>query len=182
MARQRELLGRPPDRSSSLFLKKPSRLLSRWPMSYLEICVVRGPIRLLLFELQDGVGERCMPYGSRKPGFRKANALITHTLVDFEKILAAHHVSTERWNSGPLCARSHGRRRMMDTISTAGPPTVALHGRCDHTSVCTLFHDRSCCKKCPAVPHTVSHGLAQGAPSTGRQVVCAGCIRTVYEL
>ena len=43
------------------------------------------------------VGERCMPYGSRKPRFRKANALIIHTLVNFEKILAAQHVSTERW-------------------------------------------------------------------------------------
>jgi len=45
------------------------------------------------------VGERCRPYGSRKPRFRKANTLITHTLVDFEKILAAQHVSTERWFS-----------------------------------------------------------------------------------
>jgi len=69
----------------------------------------------------------------------------------------------------------------MDTISTAGPPT-ALHGRFDQNNVCTLFHDRSCCKKCPVVPHTLSHGLVQGAPSTGRQVVCAGCISTVYEL
>ena len=42
------------------------------------------------------VGKRCMPYGSRKPRFRKANALIIHTLVDFEKILAAQQVSTER--------------------------------------------------------------------------------------
>jgi len=42
------------------------------------------------------VGERCRPYGSRKPRFRKANALITHILVDFEKILAVQHVSTER--------------------------------------------------------------------------------------
>jgi len=70
----------------------------------------------------------------------------------------------------------------MDTISTVGPPTVALNGRCDHNNVCTLFHDRSYCQKCPAVPHTLSHGLAQGAPSTGRQVVYAGCISTVYEL
>jgi len=70
----------------------------------------------------------------------------------------------------------------MDTILTVGPPTVALHGRCDHNDVCTLFHDRFCCKKCSAVTHTLSHGLAQGAPSTGRQVVCAGCISTVYEL
>jgi len=45
------------------------------------------------------VGERCRPYGSRKPRFRKTNALITHTLVDFEKILAVQHVSTERWRT-----------------------------------------------------------------------------------
>jgi len=147
-------------------------------MSYLEIWVVRGDLFFYYASFRSVVGERCMPYGSRKPRFRKANALITHTVVDFAEILAAQHVSTERW----LCARSHGRRRMMDTISTAGPPTVALHGRCDHKNVCTLFHDRSCCKKCPAVPHTLSHGLAQGAPSKGRQVVCAGCIGTVYEL
>jgi len=40
------------------------------------------------------VGERCRPYESRKPRFRKTNALITHILVDFEKILAAQSVST----------------------------------------------------------------------------------------
>ena len=42
------------------------------------------------------VGERCRPYGSSKPTFRKDNALITHTLVDFEKILAAQHVGMDR--------------------------------------------------------------------------------------
>jgi len=61
----------------------------------------------------------------------------------------------------------------MDTISTAGPPTVALHGRCDHNNVCELFHDRSYCKKCPVVPHTLSHGLAQLRHAASLSPSCA---------
>jgi len=74
-------------------------------MSYLEIWVVRGRTQLLLCELQRVVGERCRPYGSRKPRFRKANALITHILVDVEKILTAQYVSTERWRTADLSVR-----------------------------------------------------------------------------
>jgi len=51
------------------------------------------------------VGERFRSYGSRKSRFRKDNALITHTLVDFEKILAAQYVSTERWRTADLSVR-----------------------------------------------------------------------------
>ena len=51
------------------------------------------------------VEERYRPYGSRKPRFRKANALIIHTLVDFEKILVVQHVSTERWRTVDLSVR-----------------------------------------------------------------------------
>jgi len=80
---------------------------------------------------------------------RKANTLITHILVDFEKILAAQHVSNDNW---PLCERSHGRSRMMDKILTVCYPTVALHGRYDHNNVSTLFHDCSFCTIYPAVP------------------------------
>ena len=53
------------------------------------------------------VGERCRLYGSRKPRFRRANALTTHTLVDFEKILAAQHVSTAQWRTAHLCRGDH---------------------------------------------------------------------------
>jgi len=37
--------------------------------------------------------------------FRKTNALIIHTLVDFEKILVVQHVSTERWRTADLSVR-----------------------------------------------------------------------------
>jgi len=76
---------------------------------------------------------------------------------------------TYQLNDGPLCARLHGRRRMMDhTISTTGHPTVALHGRCDHNNVCTLFHDRSFSKNAQRC-HTHSH--MDLAKARHRQVV-----------
>jgi len=54
-----------------------------------------------------GIVVQSKPYETRKPRFRKANARITHTLVDFEKIMAAQHVSTAQWRTAHLCRGDH---------------------------------------------------------------------------
>ena len=70
-------------------------------MSYLEIWFVRGRSGLLLCELQ----ALWVKEAKIEESQRQANALITHKLVDFEKIRAAQHVSTERWRTADLSVR-----------------------------------------------------------------------------
>ena len=84
------------------------------------------------------------------------------------------------WNGctqGSCGTRMRATRKAIAMVARVpGPP------RYDDDNVSTLFplfHDRSCCTKYPAVPNTLSWGLAEGAPSTGCQV---GCISILYAL
>jgi len=61
-----------------------------------------------------------------KPRFRNANLLITHVLESCVKLLAVLHISSAKGQLVDLSVEiATGRRRMIDMISTLGPPAVA---------------------------------------------------------
>jgi len=63
---------------------------------------------------------------SMKPRFRNANLLITHVLESCVKLLAVLHISSAKGQLVDLSVEiATGRRRMIDMISTLGPPAVA---------------------------------------------------------
>ena len=66
---------------------------------------------------------------SMKPRFRNTNLLIIHVLDLCVNLLAVLHISSAQGRSVDLSVEiATGRRRMIDIISTLGPPAVAQYG------------------------------------------------------
>ena len=76
-----------------------------------------------------GGRERAQDSRSMKPGFRNASLLITHVLDMCVKLLVVSNISSVQGQSVDLSVEiATGRSRMIDIISTLGPPTVAQYG------------------------------------------------------
>ena len=89
------------------------------------------------------------------------------------KLLVVSNISSAQGQSVDLNVEiATGRRRMMDIISTLGPPAVAQYGACYHTNAIAALDNRSCCIIHRAVPHTQLYGLAEGRSSHGMCVLC----------
>jgi len=83
---------------------------------------------------------------SMKARFRNANLLFTHVLDSYVKLLAVLHISSAQGRSVDLSVEiATGRRRMIDIISTLGPPAAAQYGAYYQNNEIAALDGRSCC-------------------------------------
>ena len=92
--------------------------------------------------------------GQCSQDLRNANLLLTHVLDSCVELLAVLHISSAQGRLVDLSVEiATGRRRMIEIISTLGPPAAAQYGAYYQNNEIAALDGRSCCIIHRGAPH-----------------------------